>query len=248
MPPTTSIPRFETDGFDFIPGKYIYLEGAGPGLSNALFRSKIRPRSSEKSVLTFMISSQNGGDLAPSAEGPGRAGRALCVRLDTLPLKVSVRDVEGKRGHPGSGFRRSPRAGAGTEGPPAGTPGHPRGPGALLPACVATFVGGPGLVPKSPMRPLSAVHWASAAWSLARQAAQARTRARTAASRNRRHGPREAPAGPGWPRACQGVARDASRLPYGQIGVDVEGGPPLYVIPPRPEPRPLRNQWKMKVF
>ena len=154
-------------------------------------------------------------------------------------LKVSVRDVEGKRGHPGSGFRRSPRAGAGTEGPPAGTPGHPRGPGALLPACVATFVGGPGLVPKSPMRPLSAVHWASAAWSLARQAAQARTRARTAASRNRRHGPREAPAGPGWPRACQGVARDASRPPYGQIGVDVEGGPPLYVIPPRPEPRPL---------
>ena len=135
-------------------------------------------------------------------------------------LKVSVRDVEGKRGHPGSGFRRSPRAGAGTEGPTPVALGH------SSPHCVATFVGGPGLVAKSPMRPLSAVHWASAAWSLARQAAQARTRARTAASRNRRHGPREAPAGPGWPRACQGVARDASRPPYGQIGVDVEGGGP----------------------
>ena len=93
FPPHLRHPRFEIDSIIFIPGKYIYLEGAGPGLSNALFRSKIRPRSSEKSVLTFMISSQNGGDLAPSAEGPGRAGRALCVRLDTLPLKGSVADA-----------------------------------------------------------------------------------------------------------------------------------------------------------
>ena len=63
---------------------------------------------------------------------------------------------------------------------------------------------------------------------LVRQVARARTRARTTASRNRRHGPMgmEAPAGPGWSRAWHGVARDASGPRYGQIGVAVQGGPP----------------------
>ena len=65
----------------------MYLEGGGAGLSNALFRSKIRPRSSDISDMECMISSQNGGDRAPSPVG---RDSPLYYSQGQTPLRTTV--------------------------------------------------------------------------------------------------------------------------------------------------------------